>query len=149
MRLLLNKTSFKPHIQIYPTTETTLTAKVACTQLHTHTRSPPKWVGPVPDSHFDGIISLITHDAKGCINVQKTSQSFNHQTDTATHYHILCTMHQQQETDQHTCFTRNTEKNHFCISQQRSMLATSYKTKSALSLTSKQTLTAWEKQQLD
>lgn len=49
-------------------------------RLHTHTLSPPKWTGPVPDSYSDSIISLITHDAKGYINVQKSSQSVNHQT---------------------------------------------------------------------
>lgn len=47
-------------------------------------------MGPLADSHFEGIISLITHDAKGYINVQKGSQSVNHQTGTET---LITTMH--------------------------------------------------------
>lgn len=64
-----------------------------CAHARTHTQeaqSPPKRMGPLADSHFEGIISLITHDAKGYINVQKGSQSVNHQTGTET---LITTMH--------------------------------------------------------
>lgn len=47
-------------------------------------------MGPLPDSHFEDIISLITHDAKGYINVQKSSQSVNHQTGVET---LITTTH--------------------------------------------------------
>ena len=131
MRLLLNKTSFKCRIQMYCTKETALIAKMACVRLHIHTKahtpSAPKWAGPFPDSHFDGIISLITHDAKGCTNIQKTSQSVNHKTDTET----LITTTQPEprisggEWLPYLLYTKHTQKTQFYISQQRSMLASS------------------------
>lgn len=58
--------------------------------VRTEAQSPPKRMGPLLDSHFEGIISLITHDAKGYINVQKGSQSVNHQTGTET---LITTTH--------------------------------------------------------
>lgn len=89
MRLLANKTPFKLHIQIYPGTASTAIAEIV--RAHTQeAQSPPKRMGPLPDSHFEGIISLITHDAKGYINVQKSSQSVNHQTGTET---LITTTH--------------------------------------------------------
>lgn len=87
MRLLANKKNpFKLHIQIYPGTAI---AEIVCARTQ-EAQSPPKRTGPLPDSHFEGIISLITHDAKGYINVQKSSQSVNHQTGTET---LITTTH--------------------------------------------------------
>lgn len=91
---------------------------------HTQTHTPPKWVGPLPDSHFDGIISLITHDAKGYINVQKTPQSVNHQTDTET---LITTTHPAPCTSRGRMIStpalhKTHTKAQFYALQQRSML---------------------------
>lgn len=83
------KTPFKLHIQIYPGTASTAIAEIVRARTQ-EAQSPPKRMGPLPDSHFEGIISLITHDAKGYINVQKSSQSVNHQTGTET---LITTTH--------------------------------------------------------
>lgn len=81
-------------ILIYPTTESTLTAKMAWASLHMHTHKhsllSPSWTDPFPDFHFDAIISLITHDAEGCINVLKTLPSVNHQTHRDTSNYHTC-----------------------------------------------------------
>lgn len=81
-------------------------AKIVHTHAHTQeAQSPPKRMGPLADSHFEGIISLITHDAKGYINVQKGSQSVNHQTGTET---LITTTHPAPRIsgnrEYHTCY---------------------------------------------
>lgn len=57
-------------------------AEMACVWLHIRWALPTHptllWGDPLLRSLFDIIISLITHDAEGCINAQKTS--VNHET---------------------------------------------------------------------
>lgn len=90
MRLLANKKTLSSCIfKFIPGTASTAIAEIVCARTQ-EAQSPPKRTGPLPDSHFEGIISLITHDAKGYINVQKSSQSVNHQTGTET---LITTTH--------------------------------------------------------